>query len=306
MLTTVRWSAVPCMPSEIAEALHKFQPDCKVLVEENHRSIFMLNHTYTPITNYESLLNLSTIASQLSRLEVCLPVMENSLWPILGNLIRSSDKLISIRIYAMANIYQRAIVPPELVPRPGRNDWLTLRSLDWLFGDLGQTKKRPKLKPRRLHLINFCLCRYNLDVQDLWLFEGLEDCATDCATVARLVAREAFHLSTFALTIKSGKHHEFNGCNTRLDTGMTQALLMDFRKLHHLTLYNGTAALDGEIINSLGALQSLRLHEWRHPREVHRPLLSTELIQILGQSCPDLHELSLDIPAAMSKVSSQE
>lgn len=140
----VSWAAVPSIPTILVNALSLLS-NCKVNVKRHDQALSFVFWTYSPILNFSGLNKISVLKNNLTQLELILPHGTPSLCEKLGVFISKCIMLKDLSLYTLGRL------------TPDRTTLETTNDMTWLSRPLIKTGR--VLKPDRLDLGNFCLCR---------------------------------------------------------------------------------------------------------------------------------------------------
>lgn len=303
-LATFSWSAMPSLPAPIGDALQA-QENCDVSVQINDNAHDFLPLCYTPYVNARSIDNLTSLAFRLSTLEVIVPAAAKELLLDLGELVWHAPKLRNLSVDAIGRLWRKRRTPDTLKGSVF-DDFYTVHGLKWL--------ERPEsvcadrfIQFRSISFCNICICGEawptTLEQVD-WV--PLNQLRLSCVSLLQYIVEKRQAVTGLELVLNSGRQCEYSTCSTVLPIQQAKDAVMRLVFLKELTLFNGTLAIDSELLGCIGhCIESLTLHERTDPswRSSTRPLLQEQEIMSLGRSCPRLRHLGIDVPHADTPVS---
>ncbi|OCK73511.1 hypothetical protein K432DRAFT_410635 [Lepidopterella palustris CBS 459.81] len=312
------WAAKMRIPQCILDALVR-QSDCRVHCplpagDPKGRSSAWI--TFPSIQTLEGLSGLRLVASSLVSLGVVVPAWddiskEQSLLRLLGKLI-SEAPLRNLEIHAADRPY------PQIAYAP-RVDFAILTDFRWMI-DFFHTSRDP-LRLHTLRLTNMCMCGPDqqtlLHLGEVKLgncisWKDLRKVHLTCPTLLDFmrtdVGAEEMQLQSLILELDSPYAEiENKACRKKPDFDSVRSFLFSQHSLQHVGLYNGlpvVASGDDETDRDLfchlsQSLHSLTLHENEpgcNTGQPSRSIISLATLRLIGETCPCLRELAVDIP----------
>ncbi|WEW60905.1 hypothetical protein PRK78_006393 [Emydomyces testavorans] len=152
----------------------------------------------------------------------------------------------------------------------------------------------------RLELLNFCICT-SLDAEAYWLntfsWSLLTHVTLTCASflTSSIIGERLLNLKSLTLNLESQSDHG-PGCPGSINRARIKKFLLRCRRLSELELISCTSAVDEQLLIHLGkTLTALKLHEYEIRGVVGKRVLSTAQLEKLGQHCPLVRKLSIDV-----------
>lgn len=253
----------------------------------------------------ETLLALNSIASRLTQLGIIVPAFDISMLSSLASLL-STSPLSVLEVRAAGRLYPHK--------RSTYDPFNTVRDFHWLPENVA-----PHLSLRKLRLSNFCLC--DADEHTRRRLFPLIQCRTmkeaffTCPTFLDILIKWHVQLSALTLELDSRYETADPSCPGPPSPAGIRDFLLSQMRLESLSIINGTdvvqsgqVAFSKELLGHLGnSLRSLKIHEREagsHMITSERIILPPSSIQIIGEVCPHLRTLAIDVPSEDSLVSS--
>ncbi|KAF1985624.1 hypothetical protein K402DRAFT_394604 [Aulographum hederae CBS 113979] len=293
-LSKFKWAAKPRLPREIIQVLSACQLTCETEItlrldndmpNGNYLVPFTAMDRHWTITSYTWLPN-------LVHLGLIINANDHYTTSKLGEVLSQTPKLKRLEVYFAARdlprwLYLRIPSIRELIARyPWRDEDITLSRLS------------------RLRLSNVCVCQSD---QAEWLsiipWHNIHTLSVSCPQFLQALQGQLPQLQSLHMQPHAGRDRD--GCLSWHSLSLDN-ILPAGETLHSLDLtscidYSTEADYDRkgkELLGCLGPnIRTLRVHEWRGNRwsTQRRRVFSIDEIIELGDSCPFMSELALDV-----------
>ncbi|CZT25224.1 uncharacterized protein RCC_10953 [Ramularia collo-cygni] len=297
-ISTFTWSATPCMPRPLAQALAR-NGQCSVRILDSRLVEEYMEFSYAPFLNHWCIASLGIVSTTLTSLCVVITAADTELLLGLGRLIWTTNKLRELRIRCIGCMFYSRTIPYALSQTPF-GSFTRVTDVIWLLRPSTMDSDN-LLRLSTLELSNVCVCADT--AIPTWVeqvdWNRLDSLTITCVTLLEKISCRAQRLTSLTLTCPSGRDCEFTTCTSAATAQYTGTLLESLTCLRHLELINSTESVTPSLLRSIGGdLRSLTVHE-RTPKyrpDRVRPLLSSEVFHSMKSFCTKLSCLAIDVP----------
>ncbi|KAK4505850.1 hypothetical protein PRZ48_003815 [Zasmidium cellare] len=288
-LSSFTWSALAPIPIQLVETLET-QTSCSIHIRRNERAYDVAVWSHSPILNHAQLQNMARVCSQLTTLDLLIPSEDPLILSALGNLIVSSSRLKSLKLYVLGKLWGGSKV--FFVPtRPARGTvFAPVRSMEWLQRPLLTAGRQLELD--ELELDNFCVCGVQgLSLSDITDVSRLRRIGLSCFS---FLCKESgpWKVRFFRLHCRNPRGFENQYCSKAWSESMVQELLSQCHSLTEIELLDGREILNEPLLELIGTeLASLTLRQTIWPESA-----TGYDLDLVSRTCPNLRTLAIDIP----------
>lgn len=305
-LASFTWSAVPCLPHELASALSK-QQHCKMNILRNEAALQDAERgLYSPYLNPSTIDSLEMFEN-LSSLEVIIPAADEHLSHRLGCFMGRTRSLRKLAVYATSCMWP---MPSKPLSLPGAFGQSTILAFSRLFLPPDGYPRSP-IRLCSLELVKVCICSYSGNTAELLKvieWQSMQDLRLTCSGLLRSVRNRLMNLKKLLIGLALGQPHEAALCTAVIAASDLEAVLQQARRLTYFELTNGRELVTPRTVASLP--QSIRNLSIRqnctgstHPFPQVNTWMGSRLIRLLVLSLPHLETFSLNMPTAEPEVS---
>lgn len=297
-LLSFTWSCTPILPETLAEALAS-QSQCKVSILRSEAWLDYTQFCYTPYLNRTGILSLGRIANALVALRVTIPAAYSELTSQLGRLVWSAKSLQALEIYALGHIWTDAFVPEALASTKFAS-YQRVTNLEWLQKP-ETISNALSIRISTLELSNVCVCNDHSAVEVLSSLDlqRLSNLTLSCVTLLELICAKVNRLSALKFALTTSNDFEYCTCVGSNLSARVEVVLKGTSTLRHLHLVNGSSIITSDLLRSSGTLlRSLHVHDYSQWGSLAKcsDVLGEEIIRSMGQYCPALSQLMVDVP----------